>query len=811
MSATTDTRQVRLIQPQSAEAVIAHYYEKSWGMVIGINDYQGEHPALANARNDAVAFADLLRVNYKFDEVFTFYDHEATCDTLMDWLRDKLPAQIGKNDRLVIFFAGHGTTRESGRGEKRGYLIPHDAQAGKYADYIDMTELRDACGWIRAKHILLVLDCCFSGVAAIASRAAPPVEQRVMTDAYLQEITRRSAWQVLTAGASDELAADSGSRPGHSAFTSALLAGLEGQADQNGDGIITASELAGFVKPEVSRQSMGGRARGQTPFFNYLAGSDQGDFVFLRHDTAIKIQRAATTIMGLPTTRLSPTIIGLGLVLLVAVGVLSWLVWGALARNDEIAQRLASYEATAAAAAAATAIADEATLVAANDAPPVTQTAIAAQQTASAIEVETRVAATSAAIAAGDVTPDGAAKQPVAPIPPTTTPTPPLPTATTPAQRQATAFLYEASAGDTWATVATRYGMTVAELKNFNGAWLECVTGLNTACRTEPKAGDDLLIPSLTGETLIGRGTTYTIRAGENLFRIGVRTGYTVATLVQANQAKIPNPGSLRSGTALYIPLPAELATPADCALVSNPPLQVGDHGVICLANGSDLGLRDGAGSGGAITRLKNGTAFKVVGGPECAYYSYANRTYFWWQVETTDGQNGWLVDGGDTKGDPVYLCRVDQDEHSDDPTPTPTPVTTTGEETAERISSEVVQAITNYWSLWGETAGCLSAWDMLTDSFKRNSSGLTQASYLENCGRNQVTVTQVYDLDEASPSVIEQRGQCALVRVQLDFNGLSDMTFGLLQSDPRAGAWQIQVARTDHAEARSVADAVCN
>ena len=63
----------------------------------------------------------------------------------------------------------------------------------------------------------------------------------------------------------------------------------------------------------------------------------------------------------------------------------------------------------------------------------------------------------------------------------------------------------------------------------------------------------------------------------------------------------------------------------------------------------------------------------------------------------------------------------------------------------------------------------------------------------------------------QRSASVVEQRGQCALVRVQLDFNGLSDMTFGLLQSDPRAGAWQIHVARTDHAEARLRADDVCN
>lgn len=329
MTEEAETRHVRLTElSKAAEQVRATYYDKSWALVIGINDYGGEHPMLANARNDAVAFADLLRTSYHFEQVFTLYDEEATCDTMMAWLRDRLPSQIDNNDRLVLFFAGHGTTRESGLGEKRGYLIPHDAKAGKYADYIDMSELRDACGWIKAKHILLILDCCFSGVAAITSRAAPSIDQRVMTDRYLQEITRRSAWQVLTAGASDELAADSGNRPGHSAFTSALLAGLEGQADQNSDGIITASELAGYVKPEVSRQGTGPRAHQQTPFFNYLSGSEQGDFVFLRHDTEIKIAPSATTAKQLvEVTKSSPLLMALMLFLVVAVGLLGWFVW----------------------------------------------------------------------------------------------------------------------------------------------------------------------------------------------------------------------------------------------------------------------------------------------------------------------------------------------------------------------------------------------------------------------------------------------------------------------------------------------------
>lgn len=85
-----------------------------------------------------------------------------------------------------------------------------------------------------------------------------------------------------------------------------------------------------------------------------------------------------------------------------------------------------------------------------------------------------------------------------------------------------------------------------------------------------------------------------------------------------------------------------------------------------------------------------------------------------------------------------------------------------------QRISAEVVQAITNYWSLWGSTDGCLTAWGMLSDSFKRNTSGLTQASYLADCGKNQAEVTAVLDLDTQSASVVERRGQCMVPRSAL-------------------------------------------
>ncbi len=284
-----DKRNIRLGSIENASTDIHAYYDKSWAIVIGINDYGGRHPTLANAKNDAVGFAAVLEQKLGFENVFLLLDGEATRDAIMDWLRDKLRTQVGRNDRVIFFFAGHGTTWSSIQDAetiKYGYIIPHDAEAGKYSQYIDMDELRRACGMIPAKHILIILDCCFSGVAALTSRAAPRTGTELDYDAYLREATERSARQILTAGASDEFAADSGLCPGHSAFTAVLIEGLEGDADLNKDNLITASELGSYIKQRVSRETARDGAKGQMPFFNYIAGSREGEFMFITPGSA---------------------------------------------------------------------------------------------------------------------------------------------------------------------------------------------------------------------------------------------------------------------------------------------------------------------------------------------------------------------------------------------------------------------------------------------------------------------------------------------------------------------------------------------
>ena len=78
----------------------------------------------------------------------------------------------------------------------------------------------------------------------------------------------------MTTGGADEQVADTGPS-GHSIFTWTVLQGLEGKADLDGDGAITASELSAYVAPSVSSLSR------QTPAFGSMPGSEGGEFVFV--------------------------------------------------------------------------------------------------------------------------------------------------------------------------------------------------------------------------------------------------------------------------------------------------------------------------------------------------------------------------------------------------------------------------------------------------------------------------------------------------------------------------------------------------
>lgn len=248
------------------------YYRESWAVVVGINDYQN-WPKLRYCVNDADSVEQMLITQYGFKKsnIIKLLNQEATRERIVWALGDQLADtnKVGKDDRVFVFFAGHGATRKLPSGKELGYIVPVDAEAeASQAKAISMTQLQEFCELIPAKHLYFVIDSCYSGLALTRSGGASSKNAN-----YLEEITRRTARQILTAGGADQQVADNGPG-GHSIFTWTLLQGLQGLADTDGNSAITASELGAYISPIVSSLSH------QTPSFGNLVGSEGGEFVF---------------------------------------------------------------------------------------------------------------------------------------------------------------------------------------------------------------------------------------------------------------------------------------------------------------------------------------------------------------------------------------------------------------------------------------------------------------------------------------------------------------------------------------------------
>nr|WP_295767897.1 polysaccharide deacetylase family protein [Rhodoferax sp.] len=253
--------------PAGATVAVSPGYSDSWAIVIGIDDY-AKWPKLQYAARDAQAIRETLIQKFSFapDHVVSLSNKEATRTGILAAFHDKLAhSGMKKNDRLFVFFAGHGATRQLSSGRDLGFIIPVDSDPNQIAtDAIPMTELQNIAESLTAKHVLFVMDACYSGLGLTRGGGSGN---------FLRDNAKRIGRQMLTAGGADQLVADGGPN-GHSVFTWTLLQGLAGKGDLNGDGIITATELAAYVAPAVSAVSR------QTPAFGSLPGSEGGDFVF---------------------------------------------------------------------------------------------------------------------------------------------------------------------------------------------------------------------------------------------------------------------------------------------------------------------------------------------------------------------------------------------------------------------------------------------------------------------------------------------------------------------------------------------------
>ena len=256
-------------------------YHKSYALLVGIGKYR-HLPPLSSPEIDVRKMAGYLKAQ-GFDEVISVTDESVTAKTL-EFPQKYFTAKIQDDDRFIFYYSGHGVSGVRGTAAT-GYLPLVDEERGRTDHSIVMNDLVEWMSGLHVKHLLIILDSCFSGLAVqgLEMKSDKPYDLKVDPGA-LSRLSREPARYLLMAG-NERQESFGDKRWNGSLFTEQILTGLQTapDADMHRDRIITMRELYAWLPEAVSREAQKVH-RELTPLLKDLSpnGVSEGDFVFVR-------------------------------------------------------------------------------------------------------------------------------------------------------------------------------------------------------------------------------------------------------------------------------------------------------------------------------------------------------------------------------------------------------------------------------------------------------------------------------------------------------------------------------------------------
>jgi hypothetical protein len=230
------TRELTFGQPGAVSPVL-HV------VAVGIDRYGVPSLKLGYARRDAEAIAQLMRASKGFDRVAVseLYDANAASESVLGALR-AMAAAASSGDIILLYLAGHGVAIRGG-----WYFLSPAITRPEEADVLRLSVSAEQIAAVlresKASHAVLMIDACNSG--AVVRDIKGLLQNRVYT-----QLGRTTGFLVLAASRQDQSALERATL-GHGVFTAALVAALSGAADRNGDGRVTARELAADLSRRI--------------------------------------------------------------------------------------------------------------------------------------------------------------------------------------------------------------------------------------------------------------------------------------------------------------------------------------------------------------------------------------------------------------------------------------------------------------------------------------------------------------------------------------------------------------------------------
>jgi len=227
---------------------------KNYLIGIGIDVYESSNiQNLNNAVKDTEEICRILTSKYSFEDAIFLINSKATNENIHKLLKE-IQLKITVEDNLFLYYAGHGTFDD---GINVGYWIPYDAQPQLITTYFPNSSLVSYIKSLKAKHILLFSDSCFSRSILLES------DSRCLLDYENQ----KSRW-AMTSGRNAVLDGIAGK---NSPFAEYIIKYLNNQKNN-----FLISDLIQYVKISISAQL------DQNPQGYPLSGvgHEGGEFIF---------------------------------------------------------------------------------------------------------------------------------------------------------------------------------------------------------------------------------------------------------------------------------------------------------------------------------------------------------------------------------------------------------------------------------------------------------------------------------------------------------------------------------------------------
>ena len=230
--------------------------QSTYAVVVGISDYQDEDiPDLRFADKDALAFAGFLQSpaggSLDEDHLKVFINEKATVAQFavaLDWLWEV----VKENDRVIIYFSGHGDVERKSITQP-GYLLCWDAPARVYmaGGAFNVRDLNDVVSTLSLQNkakVILITDACRAGKLSGSGVGGAQATAANLSKQFANEV------KILSCQPDEYSIEGEQWGGGRGAFSYHLLDGLSGMADRNSDATVNLMEIRSYLEENVSTE-----------------------------------------------------------------------------------------------------------------------------------------------------------------------------------------------------------------------------------------------------------------------------------------------------------------------------------------------------------------------------------------------------------------------------------------------------------------------------------------------------------------------------------------------------------------------------